>query len=91
MKTIRILLFALGAAFASACDNYDYCHCVDGNWNGNNSATDAICTALGGEIFFNVGLNCNECQWNTDMDNCHWRMFCQLQQSGGEDSWCTSD
>jgi len=89
MKAIPILLFALGAAFALACDNYDYCHCLGDGGNANDTATDAVCNALGGGIYLNTGLGCSECKWG-DTDNCHWRMFCQLQKSGGSDSLCTN-
>jgi hypothetical protein len=91
MKAVPILLFALGAAFASACENYDYCHCLDPYYNANDTATRAICSSLGGGLYTNTGLNCLECCWDTDMDNCHWRMFCQVGKSGGYDSYCTND
>ena len=80
MKAALFLLLALGAAFASACDNFQSCQCVGSNRNSNDSATNTVCNAMNSGQIVNNG-NGNECQGGEDLNNCDWDDFCALAQS----------
>jgi hypothetical protein len=84
MKAVPFLLLALGAAFASACHNYDSCQCVGSDGTANDTATANVCNAVGGS-------GTSLCYSGEDMDNCHWKDFCALAGATGSDSSCFRD
>ena len=80
MKPVLFLLL-LGAAFATACHNYDSCQCVGSDGTANDTATNTVCSA-------DDGTGDGLCYGAGDMDNCHWRDFCTLAGATGADSSC---
>jgi hypothetical protein len=89
MKAALFLLLALGAAFASACDNYQSCQCVGSNGSANDSATDVVCNSMNDGQIISTG-NGNQCQGGEDLNNCDWDDFCALAQSVDlANSWCS--
>jgi hypothetical protein len=91
MKAVPILLFALGAAFASACDNYDYCHCLNSDSSPNDAATQRICDFTkqdyGGGTITTV-KSYKECYMAGIADNCLWTDFCLIVGETGSYSDC---
>jgi hypothetical protein len=47
MKASPFLLLALGAASASACALFQYCHCLNSDGSANDDATNATCIIEG--------------------------------------------
>jgi hypothetical protein len=97
MKTVPILLLALGVGTASACNDYWYCHCYDSDSTPNNPATDAICNYFGGTKQPDTGeygpnTNYQECSSSgyigNSWDNCIFRIWCKIVGATGPDSSC---
>jgi hypothetical protein len=93
MKAALFLLLALGAASASACDNYIYCHCRNSDGSANNDATGDICNYFVGTQSYDGDIPGNECEVGSGPDNsfwsnCKWRIYCKILGATGSDSSC---
>ena len=88
MKAALFLLLALGAAFASTCDNFQSCQCVGNSGSANDTATTIVCNSMeSGQIISTT--NGNQCQGGENLNNCDWDDFCALAQSvGSAYAWC---
>jgi hypothetical protein len=94
MKATPFLLLALRVSFASACQHYKFCHCLDSNGNPDNNATTTICEGERhgaslqlDQYEYGDGTNNKEC-FNGCFDNCSWRRDCQSVGATGSDSSC---
>jgi hypothetical protein len=98
MKAAPFLLLILGAAAVSACDDYDYCYCVDDNGNAIDSDTTSVCNAQGGSLAGYTGTTCTDyccpvlyqiCNSPDNpgyWDNCGFSGWCQ--GAGASESQC---
>ena len=82
MKAVLFLLLALGAAFASACRNYDTCQCLNSAGNTDDTATSTVCKANDGTA------DGDRCHGGDFIDDCSWDDFCALAGTVGYYSNC---
>jgi hypothetical protein len=89
MKATSFLLLALGAASASACHDYQYCHCYDSDGIQNDQATKAVCDQYR-ETYLVDGPTAGHKQCTSDnnvqirLNNCDWRLACQNNEATGQ-------
>ena len=93
MKVALFLLLALGAASASACSDYQNCHCQNSDGSANDGATDDICNYFVATQSYDNDIPGQECivgssNSNDDWNNCKWRVYCKIVGATGSDSSC---
>lgn len=92
MKATSFLLLALGAASASACDNYYYCYCLDDNGIQDDYATGRACAGYPtAHLIDGPAAGYHQC---TAIDagtvlfyNCYFEEACQDYYSASADCW----
>ena len=88
MRAALFLLLALGAASASACTLFEYCHCLDSDGSANDGATRAACNIVGGNTQNDPTNKFQESYDSASTGNVQFKQYCWNSGATGDNESC---